>query len=270
MSPPENNINSSLADAIQLLECYRVILLQRPSASVGNHERDASLSEAAAPSQSGQESFPHEQNRKTQALSQLTQIGCMSWFVSPHGPSAWKPPNLWKSDLVEIKLQQWYEEHGRNSSCCSSTLILHHMICLNIHSNIDLLQRHARSVAKTRCLPTQANVFHTIERWRSSRQYAICTWHATKILILGISDLTEVEHVGSRPNLSPEPPHVPFCIYFATLVLWYGAAGRPDHEQQQRLKLGGSCIEIGARLLSNLKAHVAIHLRRALHELAPG
>lgn len=210
-------------------------------------------------------------------LVQLAEIASFSWFVSSHGPWGFREPALWKSDFVEVQLERW------RTDCSSDTVIdpwtksLYHMVHLNLHSNIDLLQRHARLVAKIGHLPLRPSVFCSIERWRNSRHYRTCRWHAEQVLeIVKSSSKQYPSTLTSRatgeavcgsprpPVANSEPPHVPFCIYYATLILWYGGVGQA---QLGNTSSANMWIELGAGLLFQLKAHVATHLGKALYEL---
>ena len=76
--------------------------------------------------------------------------------------------------------------------------------------------------------------------------------------------LSRYKELNDRPDLM-EPPHLPYCIYFATLILWYGESDG-GYSNLARDK----CIEDGAQLLFKLKAHVSKVLGSALEELLPG
>lgn len=268
---------ASLADAVRLLEGYRVILLQRPPALAAE---DIALLTTLQPEQNDLlpgRALPNWRNSESAKLIQLAELASLSWFVSPHGPAGWKDPVLWKSDFVEVGLQRWRTDYNSHHPSHTWTTLLYHMVHLNLHSNVDLLQRHARLVAKTGRLPSQPSVFKSIDKWRNSRHYTICGWHADNVL--EIAKLSSIQYGptngmrGSLPILrvsdrtqapTSEPPHVPFCIYFATLIHWYGRIGREHREDPSSVNM---CIETGARLLFQLKAHVATHLGRALYEL---
>ena len=67
-------------------------------------------------------------------------------------------------------------------------------------------------------------------------------------------------------SITPEPPHVLFCVYLAILVLWYGMVA----QYQDRLLRNMRAFEAGAKILFHLKVHVAKHLGDALYELMVG
>lgn len=260
-----------------MLESYRVILLQRPPAlAAEDFTPVASLQTVERALPTLPRAIQDEQDSEPTEVIRLAELASPSWFVSPHGPSGFPNPALWKADFVEVALERWYSSHESRTSSDAWTTMLYHMVCLNMHSNIDLLQRHARLVAKTGRLPSQPAVFRSVDKWRNSRHYRICKSHADMVLAIDMSFSNQHRPAGAprassamlygsrKPSTHiSEPPHVPFCIYYATLIIWYGIIGNTE----QNTSTANVCLETGARLLFELKAHVATHLGRALHEL---
>jgi hypothetical protein len=150
--------------------------------------------------------------------------------------------------------------------------VLYHMANINLHANIGLLQRHARSIAKVDHALLNSQVFTSVQKWLSSRHYDVAVWHAERLLritisIMGIdhwalSDPRSSEGPPNARTFASQPPHLPFCVYFASLVLWYG---RLD-SGQGRLRRN-SHIDAGIRLLFHLEVQVAKYLGNALFEL---
>lgn len=91
-------------------------------------------------------------------------------------------------------------------------------------------------------------------------------WHAETILRL----VKESQAASRRRSqidkdelIHSEPPHLPYCVYFATLVLWYGLWARNGQTSAQDTHLDAS-----VQLLFSLRAHVSKILGHALLELS--
>ena len=202
-------------------------------------------------------------------LSDLAAIGSFAWFPSPHDSLCYRESPLWKPDFVEVALSRWMEAQKEIESC---TLLLYHMAHISLHCNLGYLQRLAGPVARIGRISLHHSILASIAKWLTGRHFVIAKWHAENLLkivkaALGNNPRNLRKHKTPPPPpkgpiLTPEPPHLPFCIYYATLVLWYGNLLRA----QDRL-LRDACLEEGARTLLQLDVRVAQHLGNALHEL---
>lgn len=199
----------------------------------------------------------------------LGAVASFAWYSSPHGCFGWREPTLWDSNFVDIALERWIEL--QSGEVAPWTLLLFHMAHIHLHANLGLLQHIARLVART-SLRSSAGYVTAIEQWLTGRHYEISRYHAESILKIAKNTLgTEQRnfHCSKSGNFAshsqavvPEPPHLPFCIYFATLVLWYGNL----FPERDRL-IHNAFLEAGAQILSGLHVRVAIYLRDALYEL---
>lgn len=212
----------------------------------------------------------HERSASaTSNSTSLSIIACLTWFPSPRGSFGWHEPPTWKVDFVELALSRWNEALAPGEEPWDR--VLFHMAHINLHSSLGLLQRHAKRLAKNIRPPTEQGSFAAISKWLASQHFDISAWHAKSLLGIVKSSIGDhhwatgnfnsAEQLNRRAPIS-EPPHLPFCIYFASVVLWYGCL-RPEQGRLQP----NLCIINGTNLLSRLDVQVAKHLSDALCEL---
>lgn len=268
-------------EALHVLECYRVLLLQRPPTLTAL--KDGNLDHRGRPGTKERHGFDDLAALMTltgkptcqgDGLAALAAVSCFAWFPSPHGPFGWREPSPWKTEFVEVALSRWIETQTGNEE--PSMLLLYHLVHISLHSNLGLLQRLARLVTKSGRMPSNAKVYNSIERWLKSRHYAIAQWHAEgllKVITLSKGGGSDRWNLGGQAfstfqikprTLMLDTPHQPFCAYFATLVLWYGCL--VPSQGQGRLQRN-ACITQGARILFDMKVRVARNLGNALYEL---
>ncbi|EXJ67491.1 uncharacterized protein A1O5_09504 [Cladophialophora psammophila CBS 110553] len=279
ISEAERLSMTSLLEALHVLECYRVLLLQRPPTLTAL--KDGYLDPRGSPNTAEKHGLDDLSALMTlsgkytgqgDGLASLAAVSSLAWFSSPHGPFGWRRPPLWKTEFVEVALGRWIEAH-RSDEEDAGTMLLYHMVHINLHSNLALLRRLACLVAKSGRMPSNAKVFDSIERWLKSRHFDIARWHAESLLKnvvcarsagekLNLTGLGSSAHLPKPRRLIPEPPHLPFCAYFATLVLWYGNL-LPGHGRLQR----NACVAQGAQILFDLNVSVSRNLGHALYEL---
>ena len=260
-----------------VLECYRVLLLQRPPtlaifSETFNEIKTKSVintkswfDDLAAMMTVGGSS-----DNRDRGLVDLAAIGSLAWFPSPHDSLCYRESPLWKPEFVEIALNRWTEAQ---TEIQPSVALLSHMAQISLHCNVGYLQRLARPVARIGRMSSHHPVLDSIAKWLSSRHFAISKWHAESIVKLakvhGSRQGRKQRTSSPPPSVTTkgqacfsETPHLPFCIYYATLILWYGnLLGAQDQF------LRDVCLEEGARMLLQLKVRVAQHLGNALYEL---
>ncbi|KAJ9609571.1 hypothetical protein H2200_005898 [Cladophialophora chaetospira] len=275
-SAAEEDELKNVVEAIHLLECYRVLLLQRPPTltPLTTQFRSSCDENELVPTRyfhNLADLLPSPRNAKpvVGTLIDLAMIVRLTWFGGPRA-SRGQESRLWKLDFVELALTRWGEATAHVEE--PLLLVLYHMAHLNLHSDLGLLQRHARKAAKGCSIPPSSSGTPSIKGWLASQQYDISAWHAERLLKTSKSAFrshnraTHASGSGQQQqkaqNLNSEPPHLPFCIYFASLVLWYGCL-RPDQDSSR----GNLCIVNGMTLLSRLNVQVARNLSNALQEL---
>jgi hypothetical protein len=201
----------------------------------------------------------------------LGSISIMAWPVLPRGiiQSQWR--TLWNAEFLELALNRWAYIQGDGVSW--SMLLLYHLIHVNIHTNMGLVQRFAHSPAESPFRKTSGRAFAAIEQWQKSRHYLVAKWHAQSIVrrakdAMVASQMRASDSLGDVPSgngralILPESPHLPYCVYFSALVLWCGSIVSPDEKI-----LNLSSIDTCSQLLSGMKVRVAELLEGILREL---
>jgi hypothetical protein len=196
------------------------------------------------------------------------------WMASPRDCDVCPSPRLWKVDFVQLALDRWLQsktDRIPQAHLEPDQMLLYHMAHISLQTDIECLHRLTQAAIQA-ALSSQAieTLKSGIQPWTSQRQYEIAIWHAKVVLRIAREGTTlPRRHTttslrGDRPQFV-EPPHLPLCVYFATLAVWYG-----------NLKFGGQSadsvnisVEAGSQLLFELRVPMASFLASALCELLP-
>ncbi|KAI8961159.1 hypothetical protein F5Y11DRAFT_327507 [Daldinia sp. FL1419] len=268
-----------LLEAVRILDCYRVLLLQRPPSFIGEAQLGIhgacevlgfqALSTGGLISTSGGDSLLGVQATD---MDSLATIICYSWMASPQNTENSSRLPLWRSEFVELALDRWIQaktEKDSSSRLEVPQMLLYHLTQVSLHSNLNRLQRLTQVAMQTPKPFQEGSGLDSIRAWRDSHHFNVAQWHAKTTLRIAQEAMTGPRrHTSSekdRPRLY-EAPHLPLCIYFATLVIWWGelVSGRPGTDSGHI-----SAIETGSQLLFRLKVPVAKLLGTALCELLP-
>ncbi|KAI0105868.1 hypothetical protein F4814DRAFT_77179 [Daldinia grandis] len=269
-----------LLEAVRILDCYRVLLLQRPPSFMG----ETQLGLYAACETLGFQSLSTGGLISTSSgnnlldvpatdMDCLATIICYSWMASPQNTENSSHPPLWRLEFVELALNQWIQaktaEPDYPSQLEVSQMLLYHLTQVSLHSNLNHLQRLTHLALQTSKSLQEGGPLDSVRTWRDSHHFNVAQWHAKTTLRIAQEAMTAPRrHASSekdKPRLS-EAPHLPLCIYFATLVVWWGELildGRGTGS------VTTSAIETGSQLLFRLKVPVSKILGTALCELLP-
>ncbi|KAI1613367.1 hypothetical protein EDD36DRAFT_475380 [Exophiala viscosa] len=298
MNGRKEDESARLLEALYILECYRVIIMQCPP-TLSWHHPD---SFAASP-------LPGTQIHRLQSLIvdltrgapkikpdtcnefSLTSLAYLSTFLWPAiypRQNSYGIENvviesllLGKSDFVELACDTWLRSLGQRPE--PSHLVVYHMMNIMLHTNLTVLQSFAHSPPGSAARdPKRSLVAREVHGWAQSRHYKTARWHAENMLSsiegafvtsLNRSEAAAPHQISSRSSFSTteprrlpfEAPHVPYAMYYATLVLWSGAtleecAGTSSVSAQ-------ALIARGERILSLHKVHIAQLLARVLNEV---
>jgi hypothetical protein len=189
------------------------------------------------------------------------------------GPST-KSTSFWGPHFAELACDNWLRTIGQTSSY--SSLAVYHMMNIMLHANLTLLQHFAHfapgSAARD---PKNSLVAREIKTWKEGRHYEIANWHAEGIISSvekaistssGKAEQQRSRSTNTEPRRLPyEAPHVPYAIYYATLVIWCGAI--TDEPTDMSSPNAQVYIARGERILSLHKVHIAQLLARVLYEI---
>ena len=248
--------------AVCVLDSYRVLLMSRPPSFV-------CLAMDSAEDHCG--TFMSRNGIKNTAIGCMHSLATLcsySWMSSPQGLQTSSQP-VWKSEFVEFAMDRWIR--SKSQSCIPSDpsevsqMLLYHLGHIRMHTNLRVLQQSVTAFSASEKNVSPNGRAEEVQTWTASSNFEIAVWHAEKILQLAKTVIAVSRHRGELGKGKPtciEPPHLPFCVYFATLVSWYGATVASKEQSSANF-----CIERGTQLLFALKMRVATQLGEALSEL---
>ncbi|KIW48009.1 uncharacterized protein PV06_00648 [Exophiala oligosperma] len=294
-SPQTDDIdkdNTRLLEALHILDCYRVIIMQRPPSlarkysesflrTPTNRSRISKLHNVIA----GLVGGGHTVDLGPNTTFGLTSLASLSSFVWPatypqqnvYGTDKYQSDDLfvWRADFAELACDTWLRTIHRPENL--SHLVVYHMMGIILHSNLTVLQNFAHSGPGSAARDAERGLAaREIHAWTNDRHYTTAQWHAEN-MIAGIeAALTEAatarqtQHSSARtsslplelPGLVFEAPHIPYAVYYASLVLWSGAFTAPNLVKSAlpaRAQLAR-----GEQILLVHKVHIAQLLARLL------
>ncbi|KAK3052790.1 hypothetical protein LTR09_006273 [Extremus antarcticus] len=263
----------SMSEAMELIECYHVLLLQRPPCAIpaprGSTTSPGQNQAALDPSRSSNDQPGHSQG----AHGGIASLSAFIWAASPQGEELSCRRQLWRSEFVELAMERWLG--GKISPLSQSdfpSMLIYHLMHLRLKVNIDFLQKSARQFTNPPShTANESSENEVLENCVRGRLFAVALWHAQAMLSMvqenvGMSDdLSKLTATSTSSRRMSEPPHLPYCIYFGTLIAWYGEFANSGYRSLAR----DACIKQGIRLLGRLKIRVARVFTLALRELLP-
>ncbi|EXJ74257.1 uncharacterized protein A1O5_02553 [Cladophialophora psammophila CBS 110553] len=287
-----------LLETLYILEGYRVIIMQCPP-SLPWHHPDSFAESPPPGSQVGRlqrlvvdltRGGPTTEPElyKKFSLASLSYLFTFLWHAKYPRQNSYGVDNiviesltLGKSDFVELACDSWLHSLGEGPE--PSHLVVYHMINIMLHTNLAILQSFAHSAPSSAARdPKKSLAAREIHGWTQSRHYKVARWHAENMLSsvegafvtsLNKAEAANPQQISSRSTFSAteprrlpfEAPHVPYAIYYATLVLWTGAA--TEETAGSASVSAQALIARGERILFLHKVHIAQLLARVLNEV---
>lgn len=189
------------------------------------------------------------------------------------GPST-KDTSFWEPHFAELACDNWLRTMGQTSNY--SSLAIYHMMNIMLHADLTMLQHFAHSTPGSAARdPKKSLVAKEIKAWKEGRHYKIAKWHAEGIIssvekAISASSSKAEQRRSVPTNTEPrrilyEAPHVPYAIYYATLVIWCGAI--TEEAADMSAPNAQVFIARGERVLSSHRVHIAQLLARVLYEI---
>ncbi|KIW19378.1 hypothetical protein PV08_03673 [Exophiala spinifera] len=286
-----------LLETLYILDCYRAIIMQRPP-SLSWHHIDSYIDHHAHSSRLTQlhrEVFNLTNTGHLSMPSTTTEfdLASLSSLTSHLWPAIYLRQNtygadkvsvdclsLWKPDFAELACDNWLRT--RRGKADFSCLVVYHMMNIMLHANLTVLQNFAHSSPGSAVRdPKRSLTAREVYAWAQDRHSKIAQWHAENLIISIEGAFTSATKMDQREPQQPpsrasfsaseprrlpyEAPHVPYGVYYATLVLWCGAvveeSGGHSPSGLQAL------IARGERILSLHRVHIAQLLARVLNEI---
>lgn len=283
---------------IQLLECYRTVLLQRPPNLFPSmfpdldfpHEIDSSSMEnfgsLSVLSTLQILMTPGRPAEKlicpSHSIYSLASLATLCWHAMSTSPAASIAVFPWRKEAFHLALNKWANSHQTLPN--PSVLMLFHMTSVGLCVNIT----HIHGIAHLRLQNTQSPLA-LIEHLKEMPELATedcqaAIWHSEQIVRLAkrltnsppenasgkiCQTLRPSEHSSNpssdskRNTADPEPPHIAFCIYLAHLMLWSAALVRLPSDTEAL----NAQLDTGIYILSHLKVRVAKVFQNVLRRL---
>ncbi|KIW30690.1 uncharacterized protein PV07_06409 [Cladophialophora immunda] len=298
MNDKRDDDGARLLETLYILECYRVIIMQCPPSLPWHHPNSFAESpphgsqihqlqhSIAALVRGSHASEPEICERF--GLARLSYLFTFLWHAKYPRQNSYGVDNvviesltLGKSDFVELACDSWLRSLDEVPD--PSLVVVYHMLNILLHTNLAILQSFAHSAPNSTARdPKKSLAAREIYGWTQSRHYEIAQWHAENMLssIEGafVTSLNKAEAANSQqpssrsafsttePRRLPfEAPHVPYAVYYATLVLWTGAA--TEETPGLSSVSAQALIARGERILFLHKVHIAQLLARVLNEI---
>ena len=261
---------SLLSEAVTVLESYRVLILMRPPLFLSPpdapvSDRRQSVTKDLLSLFTPAENFPASCGN----MRNLATITSYAWMSGLRGKELVRTPQLWKPEFVELALERWMSAKidVLSSPCGPSDLaqlLLYHLAHITLHANLGIFQNFSHQFRQPGT-DNDTGMLKSLRTFINGAEFKVAHWHAKALLQVVKESMTaplsRYQQLNGRADLM-EPPHLPYCIYFATLVLWYGESDRRGSTLAR-----DKCIEDGVKLLFKLKVHVSEVLGGALREL---
>ncbi|EMC98768.1 hypothetical protein BAUCODRAFT_379824 [Baudoinia panamericana UAMH 10762] len=286
-----------LLEALYIIDCYRVVMMMRPptlmwhtltrlAAQAQQGSRLTSVIRSAAALVDGTV-LPRPANGEDCSLASLASLAPHLWTVLYPRRNQHKGDTvlaealrIGKPDFVEIACEKWIQSGVAVPSTDMTALLLYHMIGINLHANLSTLQTFAYLGTGSETHGHRGrSMAEEIHCWLEERDYDVAHWHAEQLTTIVEASLTHPKadaSLRSRSSLSSgntaeprkvvyEAPHVPYAIYYATLVLYVKGAAMRDRLSAPLVR---APLVRGERLLSFLKVAVAQPLARMLCDMS--
>lgn len=259
---------SLTAEALDIIESYHVLLLQRPPyfllSSLGvqmNNSFKIDLTPLLCPIDGAEQVLG--------SLREVASLGAYTWASSPRGQEQSHTWQLWRPEFIELGLERWMNAQASSHRASNlPSLLIYYLSHIHLQVDLSFLQISALNFIKHPENDKEKKIHKMLKEYTCGRPFEASVWYAKAMLRLVRENLGMSGHDQSRTadgRRILEPPHLPYCIYFSTLIAWYGEYTATGLRSLAR----DACIKNGIHLLGMLKVRVARVLIHALRELLP-
>jgi hypothetical protein len=200
-------------------------------------------------------------------VADLALLSVISWTIPHASPLSFgrvQPIDLWRPEFVELALDAWL---GKQRDTSPPDIILFHMARISLHTDLELLQYFALARSNPQSQPQADKSDKDIRNWHASTHYAVARWNSARILLhIQKFPHDKLEAQRALGFYFGEPlgsPHVAYCVYYATLVLWCGSVLNKENTLTNTLHL-----RTGISILATLKVRIGKVLCNALQEIS--
>jgi hypothetical protein len=198
----------------------------------------------------------------------LAALSIYTWHSISSGPVERGANLLWKQEFFELALNRWATAYGNMVE--TRVMLLFHINLIGLLTNLKQVH-HVSQLYLRGESGSKDSLYLAFRKWRDGDNCDRALWHANELVRAaeGLSSRQrspddEEESRSARAGKGfIEAPHIPFCIYLATLTLWAAAMV----EEKPDVASAKVHLESGVHILGYLKVRIAQVLRRVLKRL---
>lgn len=262
LGPAEQKRKAAVIRTLLLLDCYRVVVAQRPAVLDPFQSEDLESTVAQMRGQTRSNPVtPTTDDDEHRNLETLCRLSLITWNVVPSYSG--QVNQLWSIDYMAIALDQWIQP--RSQTVSGATMLLFHTIHLNMYMCIPTLQRRIASYCKCESRPLQLNATDMTDVFLSEKRRARAIWHSQQCVI----SASELQHTNTssmgKPNARTWVPlHYSYAVCTAVLALWL------DARLDGNATLAEQRLQTGLGLFQSLpfEARITVICRKVLADLA--
>jgi len=289
VTPDVDEQAARLLESVHIFDCYRVIIMMRPPSLMAYHmltRLGSSWTEVTATRGRADMlldcRLPLAPESST--LAALGSLATHLWSAMYTRQNQYESDNLLAENLhlgnpdcISLACERWLQCYAQSSTSYADQAV-HHMMQIMLHTNVTTLQMFAHaapeSFARDPALSTTAK---EIFGWVKDDHYEVASWHAEQLTAgveksihavksnSGNASQRSASNITEAPRLDFEAPHVPYAIYYATLILWCKYATAPGKMSAAQIR---APVVRGERILSLHRVHAATLLGHVLAEIS--
>lgn len=260
LRPAEQKRKAAVLRTLLLLDCYRVVVAQRPAVLDPFQSEDPESTVAQMRGQTDSNPAIPAADDEHGNLEILYRLALITWNVVPSYSG--QVNQLWSIDFMAIALDQWIQP--RSQSVSESTMLLFHSIHLNMYMCIPTLQRRIATYCKRESRSVQLNATDMTDVFLSEERRVRAVWHSQQCITTATELKTSNTASMAKPNArSWIPLHYSYAVCTSVLALWFDA--RLDGD----VMLSKERLQIGLGLFQSLpfEARITVICRKVLTDL---
>ena len=260
---------------VNMIECYRVVLFQRPPNRYPISINELDVQQSSKPLFLSQSTESHSLLKtiralmtpdsptmafkdSLQSLNTLSVLMVLSWHSMPSKTASTSEEGLWSRPFFVLALNRWLKTHDGDID--DSTMILFHLSSIVLHTSMVDIHSLVHSFLQNNSTTV---VPGAISQWHDSDYGKIAALHAG--LLIHAAQRIAVLHrpkiittfaftkQNSPPSILGEGPHTAICVYLAVLILWATEVA----SEHINWAVARAAIERGCNILSQFKVRIA-------------
>jgi len=243
-----------------LLDCYRVVVPQRPAVLDPFQSEEVNSTVAQMRGQINQV-LANPALDESGSLETLCRLSLITWNVVPS--YAGQVNQLWSIDYMAIALDQWIQP--RSDTISDATMLLFHIIHVNMFMCIPALQRRIASLCKCESRSVQLNATDMTYVFPSEERRIRAIWHSQQCVTTASNLQNTNASSMAKPNARTWVPLIySYAVCTSVMALWFDARLNGD------ATLANERLQTGLELFQSLpfEARITVICRKVLSDLA--